>query len=349
MMVLCPFCASEVDKNDSECISCGQSLRHLKTSSKKVKEEDDYIVFEDVMTDYQIVITKDGAILGREGTIHSDFFKKYEDISRKQISITYTQKEWWVENLSDTRKIQVNRLVVGKGIKTPLNRNSMVRINDHVLFKVMFSPKLKKDERKPFYIICDHCDCILELNENEHIDSCPVCQENGTQHSISHIIPKKWETEFHLPELILNDVRKNIPITIPHQGGVIGSQGNISPEHFCGETISRQHLKITNDSQGWYIENLSRSNTSELNEKYLQPGVIYRIKDKDFIRIDYKAFRVSLKKEVEQDSNEYYVVCNHCGALYWLKKDEKIPFCKGCTDEDKKYDVASIIPTRIVR
>jgi pSer/pThr/pTyr-binding forkhead associated (FHA) protein len=345
-MIICPFCANLVEDHDMECHHCGQLLRRLKSPVSKAKEQGLSLILEDVLTDTQIIVSENGGILGREGNTHPDFFKEFKDISRLHASIKYDKSVWWIENLTENNLVQVNRTFISKGIVMPLNSNDIVRLNDNVLLKVTFELKKKKVKSKQYYVICDLCQSIIEIDEGDILDLCPFCQDNGTNHSISHLSLKLLDNDFHLPELVLKDIKRNIDVLIPHSGGVIGRCGNICSEQFTDPTIARQHLKITNDNSGWYIENFSQINTTKLNGKYLKLGSIYKIKNQDKIKLDNYVFRVTLLKQlVTLEDDEFYVVCEHCGLLYWLKQDEKISFCEKC-DESKKYDVRNVIPTR---
>lgn len=105
-------------------------------------------------------------------------------------------------------------------------------------------------------------------------------------------VPKQVQKKAKKFELI--DILSNKKVAeITTDGGVIGRWGNISKEHFKNyPQISHYHCRFCFSDEGWVIENLSNTNSTEINGVYLEHGLFLPVRDKDKILLADLLFEV---------------------------------------------------------
>lgn len=82
-------------------------------------------------------IPENGAVLGRMGSVHADFFTDYEYVGRTHCEIIKENNIWYVIDLS-SNGTQINGNLITKNEKTQLNNGDLFSLaNAH--FKVEFS------------------------------------------------------------------------------------------------------------------------------------------------------------------------------------------------------------------
>lgn len=169
------------------------------------------------------------------------------------------------------------------------------------------------------------------------------------------------------PRLVLSLIGQPVDIEISQCGGSLGRCGDIKPEFFVDhQYLSRNHCQFYYENGIWKVENLSHSNTTEINGVFLMHNIRHTVREGDLLRLANLIFRVGVIEAVSQnsvsdsvsnstDSSEYLesiqwiIECPECKKRYEVASShDRIEVCDACEDDFGKFEIAKIEPKRVV-
>lgn len=139
------FVAGE-DDYISGCANCGEDVinRPLQTEGgQKVEEvEPDHEVQPDdepglwlteLISRFRFNVSDSGGVIGAEGNLQREFFKKYQYVSGKHIEIIRRENSWYVKDLGSMNKTRLNGDELTPALEYELSSGDILKLADVVL------------------------------------------------------------------------------------------------------------------------------------------------------------------------------------------------------------------------
>ena len=175
---------------------------------------------------------------------------------------------------------------------------------------------VKCDEE--FFVRCEDCrtETVVESKDQDNF-YCEECGENKTIDGFSHsVLVRKVDQSYSelqseaepVPtlikqDLILEEIKSKHQITIDRDGGTVGRYGDFGADFFRENNmlmISGEHILISYNQGDWYLEHLSNTNLTLIDNIVLEKGLKFKLYDESSIKLANMTFKVVLG---ESDGN----------------------------------------------
>ena len=159
MMKKCPNCGLENNQDNIVCSKCSHPLDMIEahpenqadsvkqdtqslqdTDSKRRKKQSSATIMESICLisgkDGTTIQCKNGDILGREGTILKNYFRRYGTVSNIHAKITLNTGLWKVMDLNSSNGTFLNHTKLTPNEEYPLKQNDLLRLSSRLEFIV---------------------------------------------------------------------------------------------------------------------------------------------------------------------------------------------------------------------
>ena len=124
------------------------------------------------------------------------------------------------------------------------------------------------------YLECEKCQADLSFIHPSMVNLEPPSE-------IPDELPKSRST-VRMAQLKLVSLKDGFEILIPWEGGLIGREGNLSPDYFASNLyISNEHTRIEFNEDGYTLVDRTSTNGTRLNGVKVDKGIKYPLRSGD--------------------------------------------------------------------